>query len=546
MSYKNFSLAVYCTAPFLNRTNLNEIRKDLDFFKRYLNIDKVYLETHRGGVDVEKNKILEFKEFFENEGIKVSGGITTTIQVDNDPIHDLRIFHTFCYSNERLREWLKELVKYTASLFDEIILDDFYFTSCSCPDCIKGKGEMSWKDYRLNLMVDVSQNYVVKPAKEINPKLRIIIKYPNWFESYAENGYNPEKQKDIFDGIYTGTETRDPKYTQQHLPRYLSYYLMRWFENVSPGRNKGGWFDSFECNINQYLEQAYLTLFAKAKEITLFDFNSLRNTVFVPSLGFELERLDSIISLLGDPIGVRVYHPFNSEGEDHLPEYLGMIGIPFEPSPYFSYEDDPVFITEASCVDVNILERLKETLMKGNTVILTSGVLRRMRNRGIEELTSIRYTDKRVQINFFGIDPAMTGFSKYVYSKEKILFPILEYNTNSSWPVIVGVEGDNNFPILLRDFYGRGRIYVLTVPDNFSQLYDLPVEVLNQIRRCFLENLKVCLEGESKVGLFLYNNGFAIVESFLPYRTEVTLHKKDRSVKIRLEPNTFNLVKIDE
>lgn len=546
MGYKNFSLAIYCTAPFLNRTNLNELKKDLDFFRKYLHIDKVYLETHRGKEDVEKDRITQFKKFFETEGIRVSGGITTTIEVPDDPIHDLRIFHTFCYSNEDLKKRLKEIVEYTASIFDEIILDDFYFTSCSCPECIKRKGEMSWKEYRLNLMVDVSQNYVVNPAKAVNPKVNVIIKYPNWIESYAENGYNPEKQKDIFDGIYTGTETRDSQYTQQHLPRYLSYYLMRWFENVSPGKNRGGWFDSFECNINQYLEQAYLTLFAKAKEITLFDFNSLRNTVFIPSLGFELGRLDEMISLIGDPIGVKVYHPFNSEGEDHLTEYLGMVGIPFEPSPYFSFEDNPIFITESSSIDNDILRKLKEALMKGNTVILTSGVLRKMKGRGIEELTSIRCTDKRVQINFFGIDPAMTGFSKYVYSKEKILFPVLEYNTNSSWPMIVGIDGDNNFPILLRDFYGKGKIYVLTIPDNFSHLYDLPVEVLNQIRKIFMESLGVYLEGESKVGLFLYDNGYAIVESFLPYRTEVTLHKEDEIIKVRLEPNTFRLVKIGE
>ena len=51
---------------------------------------------------------------------------------------------------------------------------------------------------------------IVDYAKEINPKCHFIIKYPNWYESYQECGYNPEKQKDIFDAIYTGTESRDP------------------------------------------------------------------------------------------------------------------------------------------------------------------------------------------------------------------------------------------------------------------------------------------------------------------------------------------------
>lgn len=546
MGYKNFSLAIYCTAPFLNKTNLGEVEENLRFFERYLYIDKVYLETHRGGEDVRREKIIEFKKLFESKGIRVSGGITTTINLPDDPVHELRIFRTFCYSNEALRDKLREIVEYTASIFDEIILDDFYFTSCSCSECIKSKGSMSWKEYRLNLMTQISQNYVVNPAKKVNSKVNMIIKYPNWIESYAENGYNPETQKDIFDELYTGTETRDPQYTQQHLPRYLSYYLVRWFDNVKPGRNKGGWFDSFECNINQYLEQAYLTLFAKVKEITLFDFNSLRNTAFIPPLGFELERLDTILSLLGNPIGVKVYHPFNSSGEDHLTEYLGMVGIPFEPSPYFSFDGNPVFITESSCTDKDILEKLKKTLRNGNTVVMTSGVLRKMKEKGIEEFTSVRYTDKRVELDFFAIDTAMTGFSKYVHSRDKIIFPVLEYHTNSSWPLIVGINGENNFPIVLEDFYGRGKVYVLNVPDNFSQIYDLPIEVLNYIRRIFGEKLGVFLEGEGKIAIFLYDNGYSIIESFLPYRTEVTLHKGNKEFNIKLAPNTFKLIKLEE
>lgn len=545
MGYKNFGLAIYCTAPFLNRISIEELKNDFKFFQRYLHVDKVYLETHRGKDDVSKEKMINFKNFFESEGIIVAGGITTTIDSLDDPVHDLRIFHTFCYSKDSLKKRLQEIVEYTASLFDEIILDDFYFTSCSCEDCIKSKGDKSWQEYRLNLMTEVSQKYVVDPAKRVNPKVNMIIKYPNWIESYHENGYNPETQKDIFDEIYVGTETRDPKYTQQDLPRYLSYYLMRWFENVKPGKNKGGWFDSFECNLNQYLEQAYLTLFAKAKEITLFDFNSLRNTVYIPPLGFELERLDNILSLLGDPMGVRVYHPFHSDGEDHLVDYLGMVGIPFEPSPYFSFQESPIFITETSCGDRDVLNKMKKALISGNTIIITSGVLRRLRGKGIEEFTSIRYTDRKVNIDFFAIDSAMIGFTKYVHSQE-ILFPVLEYYTNSSWPVVVGIKGERNFPILLKDFYGSGKLYVLNVPDNFSHIYNLPVEVLNEIRKIFMEKIGIYFEGEGKISLFLYNNNYAIVESFLPHRSEITLRFKDKSTKILLNPNGFKLINLSE
>jgi hypothetical protein len=541
--YKNFSLAIYCTAPFLNRVSLRELEEDFAFFEEYLKVNKVYLETHRGKDDVPKEKMLEIIEFFNKKGVITSGGITTTIDLPGDLVHNLRIFHTFCYSNEILKNRLKEIVEYTASLFDEVILDDFYFTSCSCPECIERKGNLSWKEYRLKLMTEISQNYVVGPAKKVNPKVNMIIKYPNWIDSYHQNGYNPETQKDIFDELYTGTETRDPKYTQQHLPRYLSYYLMRWFENVKPGKNKGGWFDSFECNLNQYIEQAHFTLFSKAKEITLFDFNSLRRSTFIPALSLELEKLDEYLSELGNPIGVKVYHPFHSDGENHLSSYLGMIGIPFDPTPYFPNDADIIFLAENSAEDKEILNKLKGFLLKGGDVIITSGFLRRM-GKNMEEFTSIRYTDKKVLLNLFAIDPAMSGFSKYVYSRKEIIFPVIEYHTNSSWPIIVGINGENNFPILLRDFYGKGRIYVLNIPDNYSDIYLLPIEILNEIRKTFLNKIGIYLQGDEKICMFLYDNDLCILESLLPYRTNVTLKTKEKEINIRLEPNSYKVIKI--
>ena len=124
-NYKNFQVAIYCPAPFLRDVTLREMEEDLNFFKKHLRVSKVYLETHRGNVDVEKEKILKIKEFFEKEGVKTSGGITTTISLENDEFRNLRIFNTFCYTNPEHLKKLVEIVEFTASIFDEIILDDF-------------------------------------------------------------------------------------------------------------------------------------------------------------------------------------------------------------------------------------------------------------------------------------------------------------------------------------------------------------------------------------------------------------------------------------
>ncbi len=85
-----------------------------------------------------------------------------------------------------------------------------------------------------------------------------------------------EAEPKIFDGIYTGTETRDPVYTDQHLQQYESYLIYRYFENIKPGGNGGGWVDTGAMRyMDRYAEQLWLTMFAKAPEITLFDFRRM-------------------------------------------------------------------------------------------------------------------------------------------------------------------------------------------------------------------------------------------------------------------------------
>ena len=68
------------------------------------------------------------------------------------------------------------------------------------------------------------RNLVVGPAKAVNPNVKVIIKYPNWYDHFQGLGFNLEDGPQIFDGVWTGTETRDPG-SNQHLQNYLSYNI---------------------------------------------------------------------------------------------------------------------------------------------------------------------------------------------------------------------------------------------------------------------------------------------------------------------------------
>jgi hypothetical protein len=114
-------------------------------------------------------------------------------------------------------------------------------------------------------MDDVAENLLIKAAKDANPDARIVIKFPNWYEHFQGLGYDLDKEPKMFDGIYTGTETREGIVTDQHLQPYESYQIFRYFENIKPGGNGGGWVDTYDIRyIDRYAEQLWDTLFAKA------------------------------------------------------------------------------------------------------------------------------------------------------------------------------------------------------------------------------------------------------------------------------------------
>jgi len=104
-----------------------------------------------------------------------------------------------------------------------------------------------------------------------------------------------------------------------------------------------------------------------------------------------------------------------------------------------------------------------------------------------------------------------------------IMIPHLQFLNNDAWPVVRGLADNNGFPILLMNDYGTGRLFVLTIPDNFTDLYRLPSAALNAIRSYVLGNFPVRVEGPAKVSIFAYDNGTFIVESFRDEPAEVTV-----------------------
>ena len=503
--YQNFKVAAYVYAYYLEKADDAEIQRGIDYFKQYMHLDKVYLENHRSTTDIPVERMRHVKELFEKNGIETSGGITST-----GLVHERKpsIYDTYCYTDPEHRKVYLQIVRELAQVFDEIILDDFFFTACRCEKCIEAKGSKSWAQYRLDLMEGFSKE-IVALAKSVNPKMNFIIKYPNWYESYQETGYNPGKQKDIFDMIYTGTETREAAYSSQHLQRYESYSIMRLMENIAPGRNGGGWIDQGGSmdNLTRWIEQGNLTMFAKARELMLFNFSVLVNTPALPALGAAFYRTDKLMGQAGNPIGVSTYEPYDADGEDQVLNYIGMCGVPFEPKPEFDFDAKVLFLSETSACDPDVMAKLEKYIRNGGNAIVTTGFVRKTYEKGIKEMTSVRLTNRHVMGSEYLIShyntPAGGGVA---VGAEKVLFEILDYKTNATWTDVKVVAGENNFPVLTEDFYGRGCLYIFNVPENFSDLYKLPREVWQMINKEFGRGMDVYLGAAPKCNLFAYDN----------------------------------------
>jgi hypothetical protein len=518
MHYKNFVTTTYAPAGYLNDNSIETIREDIEKVGKYIKIDKIYLETYRSDVTVERDKMEAVKALFAEYGYKLAGGITTTVK--------RTLMGSMCFTDPENRKKLGEIAAYTAALFDEVMLDDFYFTNCRCESCIKEKGNHDWAHFRLQLMNDISENVIIKSAKEANYNVKVIIKYPNWYDSYQACGYNLEDEPKMFDAIYTGTETRDPHYTHQNLPRYLIYFLPRLMEKVKPGKNGGGWYDTFECSMEDYMQQAYLTLFSKCREQLMFCFPLLVNAPsYAAAVGAFYDEADSFMGKIGDPVGIPCYKPYHSHGERRLYDYIGMLGIPLDPYPYYPANLPIVFLSADAAWDDEIVSKIKQSLIHGNNVIITSGLYEKLMSRGIEQIMHLEITNRKAASDTF----TNSGFNQnncgYVKADGVITMPHVSYNENDLWILSSAITPYSSHPFLIKGTYGNGSLYVVTIPDTMADLYKLPAETLTLLRREL--NLSVTLESVSRVGLFLYNNNTFILQSFLdrPERVRVCINK---------------------
>jgi len=357
------------------------IGKAIDWCKK-TGVTHVFIETFRSNYTADRRTLEQAKLRFKTEGFDVSGCVTTTIVGKKSTGWNL----ISCYTDEKTQQHLQEIFEYAASIFDEIMIDDFLFTDCECDACKKARGDKSWADYRCDLMMEMSRDRILAPARAVNPNVEIIIKYPQWYDNFHNRGYEVIRQTGDYDRIWVGTETRnfeDKRWGGK--VQYEAYYIMRWLGEIGGTKTGGGWFDPYGTTEDTYVEQARQTVLADAREMLLFCYGSLQTDTGpanVEKLRAEIPGLFKLARLVrGKRIaGIAAPKTPNSDAgnEQYVFDFVGMLGLPLVPTAKIETDARAAFFSVHALKDPRFPAKLRTMLNAGTPVLITDGLAGRL------------------------------------------------------------------------------------------------------------------------------------------------------------------------
>ena len=59
----------------------------------------------------------------------------------------------------------------------------------------------AWEDYRCELLFRLSTDYVLGAARRVNPRVKVIIKYPQWYDRFHDRGYDVIRESEALKAV---------------------------------------------------------------------------------------------------------------------------------------------------------------------------------------------------------------------------------------------------------------------------------------------------------------------------------------------------------
>jgi len=535
-------ISVYTPAGTVNRylSTPADRAKAAGVIERF-KVSKIWIEGRRGDQYVTPEVLTAARDDFRARGFLVSGGFTTipgkTFGVPGNPGRT--------WLNFQAEQTQRDMIKFfneNAAIFDEIMVDDFYCTEDTSAESEKAKGNLSWSEYRRKLLVSLIDSAMLQPAHAVRPSTQVIIKFPQWYENFHIRGYDPPGMAAAAGHIWVGTETRN-----SHTPAYdfivptEGYLNFRWLASIAGDKTGGAWFDHLDCTAQNFVDQAYQSVLAGARELTLFNLGDLMrgHPGHEPFLAALPELFDLAAKVRGRAVdGVYYYKPPASDGMEnsYLMDYLAMIGLPVVPQASYPTGARVLFLGRQAGADPQLLSQIQRHLSRGATLVVTPALVRLM-GKPLAGLAGVKVSEK---LQSGAADAVGVGGQKLSLTKP------LEIDAGLEAPRgIVKLSAFANgspVPLLTSRKSGRGRILVanfITFVTGFSfaapkelGLPEIPQALADVLRAEVMAGLGVQLESPAQVGFYLFGDARALYN----FRDEAVEVKLDRQA-IKLGAN---------
>ncbi len=477
-------------------------------------LTRVFIETFRGPYRAEREALEGARDRFVKEGFEVAGCVTP-VHIGKGTVGGWGL--VACYTSEKTSEEFESIFEYTASIFDLIMIDDFLFTECTCEECMEARGDKTWSQFRCDQLVKFSQDHIIKIAKARNPNAKIIIKYPLWYDSFHDRGYEVVRQSRDYDFTWVGTETRDYNYDIKPGGdvQYNAFFIMRWLDGIGAGKAGGGWIDALGTTPKTYVEQARQTVLGNGKEIMLFHYGNLLTesntyggwpgTPIANIIAFKQELpllFDLARSIKGKPLkGIYLPKLPNSDNvnERYIFSLLGMLGLPLVPGHEFAGDYGSVIYTTHALKEPGLSPKLAGILASGKQVLITEELAKRLTDQTLLE-------NKNLMVFKAGDDP-----KKLLKLTQEELKPVRD---KLMAPLGMKFDAPNKVSIYL---LGDNTLIL----ENFN---DNPVDATLEMSKVASVSTKLTIPADGKSAVA--KNGNAISVKGLTPRTLIVLEYK--------------------
>lgn len=539
------SLSVYATATdVLEHLAPPEKRAATLALLRALRVSRVFLEGRRGDEHVPPATLREVRDWLAAQGLRTAGGIATVPGASfgtrqNEGLGWLN------WEDPKTRRDVAGFFAENAPVFDELIVDDFFCTGDTSAVSEAARAGRPWSQYRRDLLVSLIEPLMLRPVRERRPDARLIIKFPQWYDRLHLFGYDPERMAAPFDQVWVGTEVRNPLTRRMGFVQPTEGYVnFRWLASVCGAKTAGAWFDHIECTPENFVDQAFQSVLAGARDLTLFRLGDL--AAGHPGDALLARRLPELFDLAArvqdrPRRGVVFYKPPNSDADDnlYLADYLGMLGLPVLPESRWPAEATVVFLGAQAAADPDVVARLRQHLARGRTAVVTPAFLRRA-GEAAQELAGVAVGAAGSPANL-----ASVRLGSRWHALTRPLDVDAAVTARGARVRLAGTGATGVIPVLTGRRPGRGRVYVLNAR-TFSEAdfraadewllsprplgwSDLPSPPADELRRVLLASLRVRLRAPAGVGLYLFHDA-ACLYNFRATPAAVTWHGRAMSL----------------